>query len=157
MPATQSASPSSFDAPGSVKSKRAAPSDLGLSIHKNLGPGTSLQVWCEHDLHGLRLRHAVSAMVAPSLCGEAPKHFALALLCPRKSWSSTSTAKPVGLAVGVAEPVLPSAPCVHKCTQLYIVLPTRSRTSAYTIAPLMPRAPPPRHNVVPRQQSSPAQ
>ena len=31
------------------------------------------------------------------------KYFALALLCPRESWSPTSTAKPVGLAVGVAE------------------------------------------------------
>ncbi len=82
---------------------------------------------------------------------------ALALLCPQKSWSSTSTTKPVGLAVGVAEPVLPSAPCVHKCTQLYIVHFTRFRASAHTIAPPMPRAPPPRHNVVPRQQSSPAQ
>ena len=55
------------------------------------------------------------------------------------------------------KPVLPSAPCVHKCTQLHIVLPTRFRASAHTIAPPMPRAPPPRHNVVPRQQSSPAQ
>ena len=55
------------------------------------------------------------------------------------------------------KPVLPSAPCVHKCTQLYIVHFTRFRASAHTIAPPMPRAPPPRHNVVPRQQSSPAQ
>jgi len=55
----------------SVKSKRAAPSDLWPSIHKNLGHGTSLKV-CGVDMiyHGLRLRHAVPAMVAPSLCGD---------------------------------------------------------------------------------------
>ena len=33
----------------SVKSERAAPSDLGPRIHKNLGPGTSLQV-CGVDM-----------------------------------------------------------------------------------------------------------
>ena len=55
------------------------------------------------------------------------------------------------------KPVLPSAPCVHKCTQLYIVLPTRFRASAHTIAPPMPRAPPPRHNcATTAEQPSPA-
>ena len=57
------------------------------------------------------------------------------------------------------EPVLPSAPCVHKYAQLYTVLPTRFKTSACTVAPLLPRAPPPRHNTVPcmtAKQPSPA-
>ena len=49
------------------------------------------------------------------------KSFALALLCPQKSWSPTSTAKPVGLAVGVAENLFcrvhPVCTSAHNCTQ----------------------------------------
>ena len=49
------------------------------------------------------------------------KYFALALLCPQKSWSPTSTTKPVGLAVGVAENLFcrvhPVCTSTHNCTQ----------------------------------------
>ena len=46
---------------------------------------------------------------------------ALALLCPQKSWSPTSTTKPVGLAVGVTENLFcrvhPVCTSTHNCTQ----------------------------------------
>ena len=46
---------------------------------------------------------------------------ALALLCPQKSWSPTSTTKPVGLAVGLAENlscrVHPVCTSAHNCIQ----------------------------------------
>ena len=43
----------------------------------------------------------------------------------------------------VAEPL--SAPCVLKRTHLHIVRPTRSKATAYTVAPLPMRPPPPQH------------
>ena len=56
-----------------VKSERAAPSDLRPSSIRTWDvPSKPPGMWCGHDYHGLRLRHAVPAMVAPSLCGEAP-------------------------------------------------------------------------------------
>ena len=82
------------------------------------------------------------------------KYFALALLCPWESWSPTSTAKPVGLAVSVAETCSAECTLCAQYTQPYTILPTRFSPSACILAPLLPRAPPPRHNLGPSARAS---